>query len=620
MNQNSCIIGWVKFWLIKLYSAYEKSAAYRILHRIYLFFSRAWSSSLLIGWASRKCGEGKGLLWKMYAGLFSFPQKAGKLFQVEKFIRESRIASLAYAFLTGFLALNTRVIAAVLCSFAAGGAAAGLFFGKGVPLLLLIPLGLGLFFFCFCRNLTEDIACSNVIRFILDSFALDFSFTVPKQRGNGIIFAVLTGLLGGVLSQVHPLLGIAAMMAVCGCLAVVYRPFVGVVLCIVSAPFIPTMALAGLVVFTLFSLVLYSMTHADFKWRLDWTGAAVISFLLVTWLSVLSSYHRANSAMVGTITTVFVLFYFCVINTAVTKKQASLLLKLFVLSGCVVAVYGILQYVMGWGTNVTNTWLDEEMFEDVKLRVYSTLENPNVLGEYLLLAGFICGGILCSVKREWQKIVYGCVLVSILVCLILTQSRGCWLGFMVGFALFITIMNGRLWGFLPLCLAALPFVIPETIVNRFTSIGNLEDSSSSYRVFIWLGTIRMLKDYWISGVGMGEMAYNSVYPFYSYNAIVAPHSHNLYLQLLVHSGIPALILFCAVVWTVIRYLVSAYRENGKWSEWGFLSGAIGCGIAAFLFQGIFDYVFYNYRVMMLFWAVIGMAAALYHTGKEASCD
>ncbi len=42
-----------------------------------------------------------------------------------------------------------------------------------------------------------------------------------------------------------------------------------------------------------------------------------------------------------------------------------------------------MQYAFGWTTS--NAWIDEEMFEDATMRVYSTLGNPNVLGEYLLL-------------------------------------------------------------------------------------------------------------------------------------------------------------------------------------------------------------------------------------------
>ena len=146
---------------------------------------------------------------------------------------------------------------------------------------------------------------------MLDSFALDFSFAAPELTGKGAVGAVIVGLLGGGVFAVRPLLGIAAVVGICGCLVVIYRPFAGVVFSVMLAPFIPTMLLAGLVMLTLCSLLLYSMTPTEFKWRLDWVGAAVTGFLLVTWLSVISSYARKNSLMVAAITTVFVLFYFC---------------------------------------------------------------------------------------------------------------------------------------------------------------------------------------------------------------------------------------------------------------------------------------------------------------------
>lgn len=35
---------------------------------------------------------------------------------------------------------------------------------------------------------------------------------------------------------------------------------------------------------------------------------------------------------------------------------------------------------------------------------------------------------------------------------------------------------------------------------------------SNYRVNIWIGTMKMLKDFWFCGVGPGEDAFNTVYP------------------------------------------------------------------------------------------------------------
>ncbi len=617
MNQNSVLIGRLKLWLHRLYRAYEKSVSYRILHQIYLFFSHCWSKSAIVRLVGKSCRQGRGVLWRFYQFLFSLPQAFGRAVKLDLAVRQSLICGMAYRLLMGVLQGNTRVLGVFLSSFSIGGIVTGFATGRQLSMYLLVPLALGVALLLFQKNLTAEILQSKILRFIADSFALEGSWQPLAEPVGGRFGALLLGLAGGCLETVHPLLGGVAVVAVIGMLAVLYRPFLGVAVTIAAAPFLPTMALAGMVLWTMFSLILYSIMHPEFSWKLDWTGAGILAFLLITWLSIFSSYAPANSLMVAAITSVFVMFYFCVINTASSSQKVLLLLKLFAISGCAVAIYGILQYVMGWGVNVTNTWLDEEMFEDVKLRVYSTLENPNVLGEYLLLVGFVCCGLMCNVKREWQKIVYGGMLIAIFLCLILTQSRGCWLGLMVGAALFVTLTCGRLWGFLPLGLVLLPFVLPQSIINRFSSIGNLEDSSSSYRVFIWLGTIRMLRDFWISGVGMGELAYNSVYPFYSYNAIVAPHSHNLYLQMMVHSGLPALLLFLGIVWMTVRALSDCGRTGPSEKR---IAAAVGCGLAAYLFQGIFDYVFYNYRVMLIFWAVVGMAMALYHAGREKTYD
>ena len=69
---------------------------------------------------------------------------------------------------------------------------------------------------------------------------------------------------------------------------------------------------------------------------------------------------------------------------------------------------------------------------------------------------------------------------------------------------------------------------------------------TSYRVYIWLGTIAMLKDYWLSGVGPGQSAYSKVYAHYGYNGISAPHAHNTYLQVMCETGIAGIIISPAI--------------------------------------------------------------------------
>ena len=52
----------------------------------------------------------------------------------------------------------------------------------------------------------------------------------------------------------------------------------------------------------------------------------------------------------------------------------------------------------------------------------------------------------------------------------------------------------------------------------------------------------MLKEYAWGGVGFGSSAFAEVYPLYAYAGIeAAPHSHNLYMQIILSMGIAGLI-------------------------------------------------------------------------------
>ena len=148
----------------------------------------------------------------------------------------------------------------------------------------------------------------------------------------------------------------------------------------------------------------------------------------------------------------------------------------------------------------------------------------------------------------------------------------------------------------------------------FTSIGNLTDNSTSYRVYIWMGTLAMLKDYWMCGIGPGDAAFNLVYPKYSYSGIVAPHAHNLFLQIVCDAGVVALVVFVLLLFHYFRDLCAAFcREKDPFSR--LYQTAAVSGIAGFLVQAMTDYSFYNYRVLLLFWAWLALGALLARRGQ-----
>lgn len=542
-----------------------------------------------------------------------------------KKIKSSVICELGRLYVANFMALNTRFWGIMmLCAsvvFNVVHFAAGMGINKIVLVFAVVCAALSLVNY----NVMGFLDGSRFVDFIkscagLKKISFDF-YDENKICGNlRFVPAILTGVLTGAVMGLMPLYGILIPFALFGMMLVLQYPVTGVYAAVFVAPLIPfsSMPLAGICLWTMIALIIKSVTNRTFKWRLDGLGFALILFLGVLLVSCVFSFARTSSLIVWLMYFIFVMFYFAVINTINTRDQLYGLLRLFVISGALVALYGVMQYAFGWTTS--NAWIDEDMFEEETMRVYSTLANPNVLGEYLLLVLPVSAVFFLKDKaKSLSKWVYLVVTGLIFLCLILTQSRGCWLGFMLTVALFILFYEGRWWAFVPLVICILPFVIPQTMIERFTSIGNMDDSSTSYRVYIWMGALGMMRHYFAGGIGMGEAAFNEVYPFFSYNAIIAPHSHNTFLQLLVEGGIPALGIFLAVIVVFLKGAQRIYKVRNKKSFSSAMVLGLSAGICGFLLQSMFDYTFYNYRVMAVFFMLMAIVMCFrYVCGRDTN--
>ena len=378
--------------------------------------------------------------------------------------------------------------------------------------------------------------------------------------------------------------------------------FFWMLITVILSPFAPTMVVILMSVAGFLSMGLKACCEKNFELKYNSINKYIYIYAMIYGFSILTSVNLKASLFGGIVTICFVIFSIVVINSIKTKEQVTIINFLLVFGGVVVSLYGFYQYLNP--SNFGGSWVDQEMFDGM-FRVYSTFQNPNVLGAYFLL--IIPLGVACFflAKHLLLKLFYlGCVGLMML-CLVLTYSRGCYLGIMVAAAIFAVLMDRRFIVLGVIVLIMLPFVLPETILNRFLSIGNMEDSSTSYRVYIWMGTIAMLKDYWFSGIGPGEGAYNIVYPVYAYSGIGAPHSHNTFLQVMCDTGIIGILIFVCILWQYYKRLFISYVNSTDRTERILTISGIST-MSGFLVQSLFDYTFYNYRVMLLFWVFVGL--------------
>jgi len=396
-------------------------------------------------------------------------------------------------------------------------------------------------------------------------------------------------------------------------------PASGVVIILAGLPFLPTMLIAGLIVLVFISYFIKLM-RGKRTVKLELMDGFVIFFMTLVFFGGVFSVSPSVSIKPAALYICFMLGYFLVVNLVRGEFWLKRCLGAVVIGAVLVSGCGVYQNFFG---EQDTTWQDTEMFEEISGRVVSTFENPNVLGEYLIMViPLLLAFAVVSKKRltgfaSLLMFALGCA------CLIYTWSRGAWLGMILAMLVFFLVYTRKT---MAVCLAALflipflPLVLPETILTRFTSIGDLGDSSTSYRVSIWVASMKVIENHPFAGIGIGTGAFSKVYPLYSLSGIEkAPHSHNLFLQTAIEIGIPGLLVLLGVIFIFAQNSFSFFKKckNGVMKEGKIISLALFAGIMGVLLQGLTDYIWYNYRLYLMFWIVIGLAEAVRRVSVES---
>ena len=234
----------------------------------------------------------------------------------------------------------------------------------------------------------------------------------------------------------------------------------------------------------------------------------------------------------------YILTYFIVGQNIRTPEQIKFLAKALGATTFFVVMGGYFQYI--FGVDIADMkWIDGEVFPELRKRVFSTLENPNVLAGYLDVMICIALGLLAKFGDKKQKILLVVAIVMMTACLIMTYSRGAFLTMAIVFIIYGIMQDWRVL----IIFAALTGIVlygDSTFSERIISIFNETlDSSEGLRVGIWVSTISMIADHPFIGSGWG--AFQFVYPQYNYyladTNIVIYHAHNLYLNTAAEIGI-----------------------------------------------------------------------------------
>lgn len=438
-----------------------------------------------------------------------------------------------------------------------------------------------------------------------------------KGRGNYMLFL---GLVAGTMTLfVHPLVIIAGIFGFILIALIAATPEIGVLISVASIPFLsflsePTLCLCILISITGFFYII-KLIRGKRVFKFEILDAFVLLFAIVILCSSFFSAGGVDSISSALISTILISGYFLFVNLMRTQKWIKRCVFALVGSASVVAMVGIFEYFLAENSG---RWLDLSLFSDIKLRVVSFFENPNMLAVFLTLVfPFVLAGLCLSVNKN-EKLLNAMLCIAFVVCTVFTWSRGAWLAMIIGSFIFFWIYTKkafRIFGAAIILIPALPMILPETIINRLLSITNLSESSISYRIYTWRGTLQAIKDYFFSGIGYGNEAFKNIYPNYAYAGMEsAEHSHSLFLQILLCTGVIGVLIFCAIIVLCSQKLFEYLKRPEDRASKVFVAASIASTVSA-LIMGVFDYIWYNNSVFYVFWIVISIGVAFVRVGN-----
>jgi len=290
------------------------------------------------------------------------------------------------------------------------------------------------------------------------------------------------------------------------------------------------------------------------------------------------------------------------------NKQKNAIIAIL-LSTFLLALYCVYQWIIK--VPPLAGWEDQEYIGENVTRVYGTLLNPNLLGGYLIA---VFPYVLSSLFffPYFKSFILTTIVITAL-SIIWTYSRGAYLGFVAEILVIFLGTFLYLWQkdkalrkrlIIIYSILLLLFIIGiftntylrMRILSMFTIWGH---TSNVTRIMIWKSSFKILKDFFLTGIGLGNDVFRQVYAFYMEPKYTALASYNLFLELAIEGSIFSLILFLIMLY----YLYKKFFVH--FSGWSFDKKLLGItaisSITAPLFHGLVDTIWYRPYPQIIFW-------------------
>ena len=286
----------------------------------------------------------------------------------------------------------------------------------------------------------------------------------------------------------------------------------------------------------------------------------------------------------------------------------------------ITAVLGIRQ--LYGNTEELARWADPNSVANGTIRIYGTLENPNLFAGFLLPILPLAAVALLRWQTPLRRLYAAAGLGVGLVALVLTYSRGAWMGMVASLGVLMLLLALRqtrswppLWRRLvPLVLLVGATVVLVVLVSQveplrvrvLSLVAGREDSSNNFRLNVWQAAIDMIQARPWLGIGPGNTAFNLIYPLYQQPKFNALSAYSIPLEIAVEAGIPGVLVLLGLLVSAVRTGLRLGKGDGPLALPALASLAIVAGLGV---QGLTDTIFFRPEVQLIGWFAMAVLAA-----------
>lgn len=364
------------------------------------------------------------------------------------------------------------------------------------------------------------------------------------------------------------------------------------------------------------SWVLLALYDAQYRPKFSWILASFVSFLGVMAVAnalgeyPLQSFWSNFERMDGYVTLLHVFLFVVVAGSVLTtQKLWSYFFHLSAGIAFLVALHGLGQYF----SVIAGP-------ESSRIRIDSRLGNSAYMAVYMLFHIFMIFWLFVHSKVSLHKVVYGGVSIILVITLLLTGTRGTFLGFIGGGAVMIgyIALFGRAYPEIRkvailACVAVVvlgagffavkdsSFIQENSALSRIANISLTKDLST--RGVIWKMAYEGVEERPL--LGWGQSNFNYVFNKQYEPSLYAGESwfdrtHNIVLDWLIAGGVLGLLTYFSIFFAALYYLIWQPHFGKKEPQFNVLERGVFIGLLvgyllhnAVVFDNIISYIFYG---------------------------